>query len=67
MKIPLNPPFQRGKLHLPFVKGGGEGFKKVIFKIMPMNEIQNLDQFVLDNLDSVLGTCLKFVICHWGF
>jgi hypothetical protein len=34
MKIPLNPLFQRGKLHLPLVKRGGEGFKKAFFNII---------------------------------
>jgi hypothetical protein len=29
---PLYFPFKlRGRLHLPFIKGGGEGFKKDIF------------------------------------
>jgi len=35
MKIPLNPPFSKGEVFLlPFVKGGGEGFKRAIFYIM---------------------------------
>jgi hypothetical protein len=31
-KSPSIPLFQRGRLLLPFVKGGREGFKKAIFK-----------------------------------
>jgi hypothetical protein len=31
-KIPLNPPFLKGEVALPLIKGGGEGFKKAIFK-----------------------------------
>ncbi len=30
MKIPLTPPFSKGELLLPFIKGGREGFKKAI-------------------------------------
>jgi len=32
LKSPSIPLFQRGRLLLPFVKGGGEGFKKAFFK-----------------------------------
>ncbi len=40
MKIPLNPPFSKGEVFLlPFVKGGGDGFKRAIFYIIVITKV----------------------------
>ena len=55
----------RGRLLLPFVKGGGDGFKKAIFNLIPRDQIPN--KFVLVIWTWAFRIYLGFVIWNLGF